>query len=259
MKVVYAEIRKLIYKSSYWVITSVMTLFIMLLFYQKGYNANSGYYQPELCKGDYLPFFNLAVFNILINIYATFIFCMVAANDYENNTLSIILTKLNRYQFHFGKLLCCILMVTLYSVFLIILGIIEGAILSGEICFPEFKTIIVCVLGNVFISLVYGIFAYVISSVFLNSTKGIICTFLISFVNERIFATYFSSRFYEIDSICNSIRYRSFSVLVEKQERQISISPGAYGILEQNIVLSIYFIVMLSCILFFLCKRDHNA
>ena len=53
MKVVYAEIKKLICKNSYWVITGIMTLFVVLLFYQKGYNANSGYYQPELCKGDY--------------------------------------------------------------------------------------------------------------------------------------------------------------------------------------------------------------
>lgn len=259
MKVVYGEIKKLISKNSYWVLTGIITLFILLLFYQKGYNVNSGYYQPELCKGDYLPFFNLSVFSILINIYATFVFGMVAANDYENNTLSIVLTKLNRYQFHFSKVVACILMIALYCVFLTILGVVEGIMFSGEIHFPEFGAIIVCILGNVLISLVYGIFAYIVSNILLNSVKGIICTFFVSFVNEQIFASYFSSRFYEIDSVCNSIRYNIFPVVVGSQEHQITISSGGCSVLEQSIVLTGCFILALLCILLFLCKRDHSA
>src|SRR5690625_3001124 len=125
-KQVKAEILKVVRSNQLIIWISIIVLFCLLMFIQKGINVNSGFYTPELITAQYMSSFNLLIFALLGFIPGAFIGAYLAGIEYSSNTNSSLILSSGRSRTIFHKIIGLLIIIFIMTISISMLGFLEG-------------------------------------------------------------------------------------------------------------------------------------
>ncbi|MDR0918438.1 MAG: hypothetical protein LBM93_04220 [Oscillospiraceae bacterium] len=250
---------KLLIKNKLLIVSAFVYLFFFIfMFFQKAFNINSGFFQKDILTPYYLIVFNLALLCVTNNFFMSIVGGIVGGESYENNTVSIYALHQGRHKFIFVKILCFFSFSAITSVFIAIIGFVEGVIIIRD--FSDMNIVLIlkfCIIGFL-INALNGIFAFLLSflfkKIFIGVFFSIVGGFLLSFFSQyvKIFSNLLSKDYIYV------ILSDTFTILSDKSDTQLVIK---FSSSSNSLLLSylICILIIFSCIgIVFLISRKRE-
>ncbi|KRF67708.1 hypothetical protein ASG99_14345 [Bacillus sp. Soil768D1] len=113
-------------------ILSLFVVFFLLMFFQKAFNSESGYYTPELLSIQYMSSFNLLLLSLVGFIPGSVLGAYISGIEYKHNTNVYVIVNVGRIQSVFIKIKTLLLGTMCLVVFMIFLGGLEGFFVDNQ-------------------------------------------------------------------------------------------------------------------------------
>lgn len=240
-------------------IICLFIVFFLLMFFQKAFNSESGYYTPELLSIQYMSSFNLLLLSLVGFIPGSVLGAYISGVDYKHNTNVYVIINMGRVQSVVIKIITLLLGIMCLVILMICLGVLEGFFVDNQrpfyiewkMLFAQFfccYIILLCssmigFLGATFTKRVYG---------------GILIAIVFPILLERFSLYVPMLKYFNLNEYYASLIGHSFKNMAGDPQIQFSnLTSVSYGSSVFIITAIILFILIINIII--VVKRDFKA
>lgn len=240
------------------VVLVIIFTFLLLMFFQKGFNNTSGYFTPELITVQYMSSFNLLLLVLLGFIPGAFIGAYISGTEYKHNTNVYTITNLGRIHSVIVKVLTLFLVIFCLVLSMVVLGIIEGLIVNRQSFTFNWQLLISQILSSVIILSGFSLIGFLGAFITQRVYGGILIAMILPILLDQLsgylpVAQYFTLSHYTSSLIGNSF----YNLNNDPQIQYYNLSSLSY---ESSLLISLLIILFMLFIYSFVnLKRDFKA
>ncbi|WP_285767372.1 hypothetical protein [Peribacillus sp. SI8-4] len=258
-KKVKGEILKLKRATEPLFIICVFVVFFLLMFFQKAFNSESGYYTPELLSIQYMTSFNLLLLSLVGFIPGAVLGACISGIDYKHNTNVYVIVNVGRIQSVFIKIKTLFLGTMCLVLFMTFLGVLEGLFVGNQRAFyMDWKTLFLQLICCYSILLCSSMVGFLGATLTKRVYGGILIAIVFPILLERISIYIPILKYFTLNEYYASLIGYSFKNMTSDPQVQFShstwISYGSSVLIITAIILSMLIIHIIIVV-----KRDFKA
>lgn len=240
-------------------VLGLFVVFLLLMFFQKGINETSGFYNPELMSVQYLTSFNLLLLSLIGFIPSAIIGAYISGIDYKNNTNVYVIVNGGRVRSIVVKLITLLVLLLIFVIFVVLLSVAEGLIINnGDSMFFRWEVLIPQFFSSYMILLATAMIGFIGTTLVKKVYGGIVIAIGLPLLLEQLaaFITIFNK--ITLGQLKSSIITHSFQNVAN--DTQVQFSQMA----TQSLASSMLILFVIMCLLFLAkllinIKRDFTS
>lgn len=161
-------------------LASILSLvFLIIFFYQKAININSGYYERDLIYPMYISSFFLLSLDLVGGLYFIIIGSSLVNIEYQSSTWGVMLNKQSKSKVIISKVTTLMLICLCSVITVAILGFLLGGIYGRFFYNLDILLLVKQILTITIFSFIYGGLGIILTMIMKNSAIAIILSFFI--------------------------------------------------------------------------------